>query len=144
MPVQPKVRTRARVVGALIAMAGLVVLHQSVDRFVDAGVSVTAFRFGVLAIILASCVILVGLILHDLGRTGWALPAVQLGAVVVVLAVLPLLFAAFIAVRAEMELAPVLFFCGLAASLAIFLMVLAGQTKGDADRARRLNRLARR
>jgi len=134
------VRSRARVIGALIAILGLGVLRWSAEALLGDGVALTAMRMGLLAIILAACVVLVGLILHDVGRTGWALPVVQLGAVVIVLAVLPLLFAAVVALRGDTELAPTLFVGGLTASLAVFLLVLAGQTKGEADRSRRLAR----
>lgn len=133
----PRVRARARVIGALIAAAGLAVLHRSADSVLESSALLASYRLGVLAIFLAACVVLTGLIVYDLGRPGWAMPILQLGGVVIVLAVLPLLLAGFIAMRGETELVPALFFSGIAALLGIILLVLVGQTKAESDRARR-------
>jgi len=130
-------RARARVVGALIAILGLFVLHRVADGFIDSSAVVTLFQVSVLAMILAACVILVGLIVFDLGRPDWALPIAALSSVVIVLATLPLLIGAFITLRSDDPLAPFLFFAVLALSLGILLMVLAGQAKAEVDQLRR-------
>ena len=134
----PGVRAKARVIGALIAAGGLAVLHRSADGFLESSALLTSYRLGVLAIFLAGSLGLVGLTGYDMGRPGWAMPRLQLGGVVIVLAVLPLLLAAFLGVRGETELVPALFFTGLAAFLGIILLVFVGQTKAESDRARRL------
>ena len=136
-------RSRARVVGALVAITGVGILHGTADGLLADGVPLTALRLGTMMLMLSACVVLVGLILHDMGRSGWGMPVVQLGAVGVVLAVLPLLVAAVVALRADTQLAPALFLCGLVASLAVFLMALVGQTKAEVDRELRLARLGR-
>lgn len=133
----PTVRARARVVGAIIAIVGLVVLHWTADSFLTEGIILTSFRMSVLAVIMSAFVILTGLIVYDMGRPAWALPVTQLGSIVVVLAALPLLVAVLFAVRRDSELGATVFFCGLAAALAIFLLVLPGQAKAEVDRARR-------
>lgn len=136
----PVVRARARVVGAIIAIVGLVVLHGTADSALTEGIILTSFRMSVLAVIMSAFVILTGLIVYDMGRPGWALPVTQLGSIVVVLAALPLLVSAFFAVRRGSEVGATVFFCGLSAALAIFLLVLAGQAKAEVDRARRRRR----
>lgn len=127
-------------IGAIITIVGLFILHWSAGRFIDSGFPLTAYRTSVLAIVLAAMVILVGLIVFDLGRPTWAPPIAALSSVVIVLATLPLLVGAFITLRGEGELAPFLFFAGLALSLGVFLLVLAGQAKSEVDRARRSGR----
>lgn len=143
MPSSLSVRSRARVIGSVIAIVGLFVLHRVADGFIDEGAVLTSFRFSVLAIILAASVILVGLIASDLGRPTWAPPLGALGSVFIVLAFLPLLFGAFIALRGDAELAPFLFFAGVTVSMGVFLMVLTGQAKSEVDGARRRRRLRR-
>ena len=137
-----EVRSKARVIGAVIAMLGLGVLHWAGGKVftsaaVTSGAVLTSYRIGALAMLLASAVIFVGLILHDADRTSWGLPLIQLGAVVVVLAFLPVLVAAILGMLTTDEPAPVLLFTGICASLGIFVLVLGGQTKAEVDRASR-------
>lgn len=132
-----EVRAKARVIGAVIAVLGLVVLHWAGGKVFTSSVVLTSYRIGVLAMLLASAIILVGLILHMVDRTSWGLPLIQLGAVIVVLSFLPFLVSAVLGMVTTPEPAPVLFFTGICASLGIFVLVLGGQTKNEVDRASR-------
>lgn len=132
-----QLRSRARMIGAGIVILGLGVLHWAGGRVFTGDGVITVYRLGVLALLLAAVVILVGLVLHDKGRSNWGMPLIQLGGVVVVLAFLPLLLASILGVRSDEETAPILLFAGICASLGIFVLVLGGQTKAEVDRALR-------
>lgn len=133
--VSTEVRVKARVVGAAISLLGLAVLLVT-GREAFSGLLSLTHTVGVSAAVVAAGIVLIGLVIYDLGRTRWALPIVQLGSVVALLAFLPLVATALLGVRSSAdEMAPAFLFAGITASLCVFLMVLAGQTRADARRA---------
>jgi len=129
-------RVKARVIGAGVAVVGLVVLLAAGRQVFTSDVLTMFHTAGVGAAALAAGVVLVGLVAYDLRRVRWAVPVVQLGSVLALLAMLPLIGSAILGVRSSAdEMAPAFVFAAITARLCVFVIVLAAQTRADARRA---------
>ncbi|MDO5502693.1 MAG: hypothetical protein Q4G67_05905 [Actinomycetia bacterium] len=135
-PVKPiKTMAKARLVGAVIAVGGLVMLFYAGTRTIESGLLRTIYSGGLVLALMAAVIVLGGCVLHLLELTGIALPTMQVGSVVGLLAIGALIIAAVAAMLVENpDVGPLLLFSFIAASMCLTLMVFSGQTRIDAKR----------